>query len=63
MKTGRYGSIAVKLPTHVPPMPSETSTRGPTQHAEAPMPAKTLAINVLPPEILAMPNTSNKFAA
>ena len=45
MKYGRNGSIAVKLPTHVPPIPSASSTSGPTQHTDAPTAASAPAIS------------------
>ncbi|MNZ92765.1 hypothetical protein D3C78_1118000 [compost metagenome] len=45
MKKGRYGSMIVKPATHVPPMPSASSTSGPTQHTDAPMAANTPAIS------------------
>ena len=45
MKIGRYGSNAVKLPIHAPPIPSESNTRGPAQQAVAPMAAKVAPIN------------------
>jgi hypothetical protein len=37
---GRYGSRAVKWAIHAPPMPRLRSNSGPTQQADAPIPAK-----------------------
>ena len=62
MKKGRYGSIAVRLPTHEPPMPSASRTSGPTQHTDAPMAASTLAINELFSVSRAMSFSLNLFA-
>jgi hypothetical protein len=45
MKKGRYGSIAVRLPTHEPPMPSASGTTA--RHSTPTMAASTLAINEL----------------
>ena len=42
MKMGRYGSRAVRWPIQAPPMPRLKSRSGPTQHAEAPIPASRL---------------------
>ncbi|GAB6067371.1 hypothetical protein JCM13664_06890 [Methylothermus subterraneus] len=39
--------MAVNDPTHAPPIPSDTKTKGKTQHAEAPTAAATPAINAL----------------
>src|SRR5712691_8831954 len=39
MNTGRTGSSVVSEDTQAPPIPSETSTRGPTQQSDAPMEA------------------------
>src|SRR5712692_1592172 len=39
MNTGRTGSNVVSEDTQVPPIPSETSTRGPTQQSDAPIEA------------------------
>src|ERR1700694_4721870 len=39
MKMGRYGSRAVRLPIHAPPIPSASRSRGPTQQTDAAMAA------------------------
>ena len=41
---GRYGSNAVRLPIHAPPKPIASSSSGPTQHTDAPMPARIPAM-------------------
>lgn len=35
MKTGRYGSNAMRLPIHAPLKPNPTKSSGPTQRADA----------------------------
>src|SRR5579883_1105003 len=41
MKTGRNGSRAVRWAIQAPPIPNVKSRRGPTQQADAPIPAST----------------------
>jgi hypothetical protein len=43
MNQGRSGSSAVRLAIHAPPMPSASSTNGPTQHTDAPIAASAPA--------------------
>jgi hypothetical protein len=62
MRMGRYGSIAVRLPTHVPPIPRANNTSGPTQHTDAPMAATTPAMSEPFPVMCAMPISFNLFA-
>lgn len=43
MNTGRYGSSAVSVPIHAPPIPRARRISGATQQSEAPMPANIAA--------------------
>ena len=43
MKNGRIGSKAARVATQAPPMPINSSTRGPTQQIDAPMAANAPA--------------------
>lgn len=50
MNAGRYGSNAVRREIQAPLIPRLSSSKGPTQHAEAPIPARippTRAVFVL----------------
>src|SRR5207249_11901749 len=48
MNLGRAGSSVVSEDTQAPPIPSETSTRGPTQHSDAPIEASAPATRAPP---------------